>query len=131
MERAKIRAKLLNSKSERIREWIQKDYDAKNKEVKKDARRDKGAFVDQPVKEAEEAANKRYIGALHKITRRVCGIRQKCSTVVKVRGGRIRIADRKQAASWLEHFKSILNLPCSRNTVVTSPASRDLNQGSE
>ena len=45
-KRAKIRAKLLNSKSERIRERIQRDYNAKNKEVKKNARRDKRAFAD-------------------------------------------------------------------------------------
>ncbi len=56
-ERAKIKAKLFNSKSERIRERILRDYDAKNKEVKKNARRDKRAFADQLAKEAEEAAN--------------------------------------------------------------------------
>ena len=41
-ERVKIRAKLPNSKSERIRERIQKDYDAKNKEVKKKYQRFEG-----------------------------------------------------------------------------------------
>ena len=56
-ERANVRAKLLNSKSEQIREQIQKYYDAKNKEVKNNARRDKRAFADQLAKEAEEAAN--------------------------------------------------------------------------
>ena len=45
-----------------------KDYDAKNKEVKNIYRRDKRAFADQVAKEAEEAINKRDMGALHKIT---------------------------------------------------------------
>ena len=54
-ERAKIRTLLLNSKSERIRERIQRDYDANNKEVKKNARRDKRAFADQLAKEAKKA----------------------------------------------------------------------------
>ena len=125
-ERARIRAKLLNSKSERIRERIQRDYDAKNKEVKKNARRDKRAFADQLAKEAEEAANKRDMGALHKITRRLCGTRQKCSTVVRDREGRILTTDREQAARWVEHFKSVLNQPCPLYTVAPSPASKDL-----
>ena len=46
-ERSRIRANLLGSKSERIRERIQKEYDAMNKIVKKNARRDKRAFADQ------------------------------------------------------------------------------------
>ena len=36
--------------------------------VKKNARRNKRAFADQLAKEAEEAGNKRDIGALHRIT---------------------------------------------------------------
>ena len=60
-ERSRIRAKLLDSKSERIRERIQKEYNAMNEIVKKNARRDKRAFADQLAKEAKEAANKRDI----------------------------------------------------------------------
>ena len=47
-----------------------------NKEVKKNARRDKKAFAYQPAK---EAVNKRDMGALNKKTRRLRGRRQKCS----------------------------------------------------
>ena len=125
-ERSRIRAKLLDSKSERIRERNQKEYDAMNKIVKKNARRDKRAFADQMAEEAEEAANKRDMGALHKITRRLCGTRKKCSTVVRDREGRILTTDREQAARWVEHFKSVLNQPCPLNTVTPPPASKDL-----
>ena len=92
-----------------------------NKIVKKKARRDKRAFADQMAKEAEEAANKRDIGAFHKITRRLCGARQKYSTVVRDREGRLLTTDREQAAKWV---KSVLNQPCPLNTVTPPPASR-------
>ena len=125
-ERSRIRAKLPDSKSERIRERNQKEYDAMNKIVKKNARRDKRAFADQLAKEAEEAANKRGMGALHKITQRLCGTRQKCSTAVRDREGRILTTNREQTARWVEHFKSVLNQHCPLNTVILPPASKDL-----
>ena len=65
------------------------------------------------------------MGALHKITRRLCETRQKCSTVVRDRGRRILTTDREQAARWVEHFKSVLNQPCPLNTVAPPPASKD------
>ena len=56
-----------------------------NKIVKKNARRDKRAFADKMAREAEEAANKRDMGALYKITRKLCGARQKRLTVFRDR----------------------------------------------
>ena len=109
-----------------IRERIQKDYVAKNKEVKMNARRDNRAFADQLAKEAEKAVNKRDMDVLHKITRRLCGTRQKCSTVVRDRGWLILNIHREHAAIWVEHFKSVLNQPCPLYIVATPPASKDL-----
>ena len=60
-KRSKFKAKLLDSKSERKRERIQKEYNTMNKIVMKNTRRDKRAFADQMAKEAEEAANKRLV----------------------------------------------------------------------
>ena len=91
-----------------------------NKIVKKDARRDKRAFADQLAKEAEEATKKRDMGALQTITRRLCGVRQKCSTVVRVRERRILTTDREQAVKWAEHLKSVLYQPCPLNTDTLS-----------
>ena len=77
-ERSRIRVKLLDSKSERIREQNQKEHDAMNNIVKKNDRRDKRAFAEQMTREAEKAAYKRDMGVIHKSTRRLCGARQKC-----------------------------------------------------
>ena len=92
---------------------------------KKNTRRDKRAFADQLANEAEEAANTRDMGALHKITRR-CRARQKCSTVVRVREGRILTTGREKAARWFGSFKSVLNQPYHLNTVTLPLASKDL-----
>ena len=60
-----------------------------NKIVKKNASRDKKAFADKLAKGAEEASNKRDMGAFNKIIRRMCEASQKCSTLVRDREGRI------------------------------------------
>ena len=63
--------------------------------MNKIVRRDKRAFAVQLTKEAEEAADQRDMGALHKITRRLLEAHQKCSTVVRDRQGHILITDRE------------------------------------
>ena len=64
------------------------------------------------------------MGTLQKITRRLCGTRQKCSTVIRYRGGRLPlIVNRRQSGS---SFKKTLNQPCPLNTAAPSPASKDL-----
>ena len=56
-------------------------------------------FAYQLAREAEEAANKPDMGALHKITRRLCGARLKCSTVFCDREGRGPRTDHAKAYS--------------------------------
>ena len=97
-----------------------------NKKFKKNSWRVKRAFADQLAKDAEDAVNKRGMSALHKITRTHCGTRQKCSTVIRDRKGRILTRDPEQLARWVEHFKSFLNQPCPLSTVTPTPASKDL-----
>ena len=63
------------------------------------------------------------MGALHKITRRLCETRQICSTVISDRKWHILTTDREQAARWVEHFKS---QSCALNLVTHPPASKDM-----
>ena len=64
----------MKKSEQKVRIFIFKIFkDAMNKIVKKNSRRDKRAFADQLARDAEEAANKRDMGALHMITRRLCG----------------------------------------------------------
>ena len=72
-ERKKLKGKLLNAKSPRLVERAQKEYDDKNKEVKKSARRDKRAFMEEIAEEAEQAAYRGDLGTVYKITKKLCG----------------------------------------------------------
>ena len=47
MERKTIKSKILNTKSKRIQERLQKEYSSKDKEIKRSARQDKRAYVDK------------------------------------------------------------------------------------
>ena len=82
----------------------------------------KKAFAEQLAEEA----NKRDMGAIHKITRRLCRTRQKSSTFVRNRRRRIFTTNREQAARLVEPFKSVLNQPCLLNTIALSPVFQDL-----
>ncbi|XP_071145171.1 craniofacial development protein 2-like [Mytilus edulis] len=57
-ERRKIKEKVLNTKSLRLKEQLQKEYNQKNKEVKRSARKDKRNFIETRAEEAEKAAKK-------------------------------------------------------------------------
>ncbi|RNA22431.1 craniofacial development 2-like, partial [Brachionus plicatilis] len=61
-ERGEIKAKMLQAKSNRIREKLEASYGIKNRLVKKGARRDKRNYINQCASEAEEASSK---GDLH------------------------------------------------------------------
>ena len=65
-------------RSELILKDLKKNYIVKNKEVKKNSIRDKRSFVDQLAKMAEKAVKNRDMGALHKITQRLCRKIPKC-----------------------------------------------------
>jgi len=125
-ERGKIRAQLLQSKSERLRARKEVEYTAKNKEVKKSARRDKRAFFDLLAGEAETAAARGDIAALHKITARLCGTRRTSPAVVKGLNGESLTTEGEQAKRWFEHFQGVLNQPYPDNPLMPAPAQEDL-----
>jgi hypothetical protein len=124
-ERRTIKAKLLHAKSERIRSQVQKEYSAKDREVKRNARKDKRAFVEQLAEEADKAAKRGDLSATHKITNRLCGARAR-TTVVRGTDGSLLSTAEEQASRWVEHFRSVLNQKDPEVTNMPSPAEGDL-----
>ena len=57
-ERTKLKGKVLNTKSPRLKENLQKAYSEKDKEVKRSARKDKRAYIDKLADDAEKAVLK-------------------------------------------------------------------------
>ena len=89
MEVKKSNKKILNSRSTRIQEKLQSSYKIKDKEVKRNARKDRRIFIDAMAREAEEAANRGEMRTVYKITNQLCGTTRTPNTQVKDKQGKL------------------------------------------
>ncbi|CAG2240028.1 unnamed protein product [Mytilus edulis] len=69
-ERAKLKEKVLSTRSSRLKEQTQKEYAEKDKEVKKRARKDKRNHLEERPEEAEKAAARSDLSIFYKITKK-------------------------------------------------------------
>ena len=106
-ERTKLKEKVLNTKSPRLQENLQKAYSEKDKEVKRSARKDKRAYIDKLADDAEKAASKGNLNTVYKITKELCGKSTQIPPV-KDTNGKVITTEREQAERWLQHFKRSL-----------------------
>ena len=72
-KRCNIKRKELNLYSERLKNKYKQEYRTVNKEVKKLARRDKRAYINNVAIQAEDVVWKNEQGHLYKLTKLVCG----------------------------------------------------------
>ena len=68
-KRKGIKQKMLNIKSERLKEKWQAEYKNKDKEVKKQVRRDKCISMERIAEDTETAAQKQHMKTLYTITK--------------------------------------------------------------
>ena len=78
-----IKSKILNTKSKRIQECLQKEYSSKDKEIKRSARQDKRAYVDKLAEKAETAAQKGELSTVYRITKQLCRHIKVAASIVK------------------------------------------------
>ena len=81
-ERRKAKDNLLNAKSPRLTQRAKEEYKIKDKEVKRNARRDKRVFVAKLANEAETAATKGDLNTVYKITKQLSGRNNTCNKPV-------------------------------------------------
>ena len=110
-ERKDLKARMLNTKSPRLRAQVQNEYKIKECEVKKSARNDKRNFVDQLAREAEDAANRGELSTVYKITKKLCGKMTNKTTPLKNKDGSNISTEEERIARWEEHFREVLNRP--------------------
>ncbi|XP_076101178.1 uncharacterized protein LOC143070963 [Mytilus galloprovincialis] len=124
-ERAKLKEKVLSTRSSRLKEQTQKKYIEKDKEVKKRARKDKMNHLEERAEEAEKAAARGDLSTVYKITKELC---EQCKQPppVKDKNGKIITTEREQAARWVEHFKAVLNRPEPINEFQEAPQLEEL-----
>ena len=110
-ERKHLKNKLLNTKSPRLQQQIQKAYRSKDKEVKRSARSDKRSYIEELADKAEQAAARGEMSVVYKITKHICGTSINQSVCVKDKNGNALTTERNQAAKWVQHFQEVLNRP--------------------
>ena len=103
-ERKTIKSKILNTKSKRIQERLQKEYSSKDKEIKRSARQDKRAYIDKLPEKAETAAQKGELSTVYRITKQLCRHTKVAASIVKDKDGNALTTEQMQAKRWAEHF---------------------------
>ncbi|XP_078581995.1 uncharacterized protein LOC144865280 [Branchiostoma floridae x Branchiostoma japonicum] len=109
-ERKAAKQHMLNG-SERQRAAAAKTYQAKNKEVKRSARRDKRVYMDSLATEAQQAAEKGDTRTVYKITKQLSGDLKNRAAAVKDKNGKVLMEGKDQLDRWAEHFRETLNRP--------------------
>ena len=109
--RRRLKKKVMDSKSQQLKERHQDMYRAANKEVKRRTRADKRKYIENLASQAEEAAARNEQGTVYKVTKVITG---KCHTthvLVKDKNGILLTSEGEQQRRWTEHFRELLNRP--------------------
>ena len=79
-----LEKKLIDAKSERLRERYQRQHSETDRQVKRLKRADKRAYIDGLAAEAENAAKRNQQGTVYKIAKLVCGkYRANANTIIR------------------------------------------------
>ena len=123
-ERRKLKKKINDAKSERLRKRWQEEYRKKDKLVKRSLRRDKREWANDIAKEAEGAAAVGNMKGVYDATRKLCNDRPKNITMVKDKEGRLLTKDDEIRKRWRDHFTEVLNRPVpSDEAIIVQDAS--------
>ncbi len=115
-ERQEIKNKILNTKSARLKNQLNAAYKAKDKEVKKSARRDKRTHhLEEKANQVEQAAHRRDLNRVYKITNELCNANSHQNMPIKDKDGNTITSEKRQAERWVQHFTEVLNRPAPKN----------------
>ena len=110
-ERRKLKKKIGDSRSERLKNKARIDYREKDKEVKRSLRKDKRDWINGVAQEAEDAASQGQMKGVYEATRRLCNEGPRKTGMVKNKEGKLLTEEGEVKARWQEHFKEVLNRP--------------------
>ena len=110
--RRALKKKVMDTRSERLKERYRRQYRETDRAVKRMTRVDKQAYIEDLASQAEEAANKREQGQVYNITKLVSGkYRGTTDTSIVDKQGRLLTTEAEKEARWAEHFSEVLNRP--------------------
>ena len=108
-ERKKIKGKLENAKSNRIKQRLKVEYTEKDREVKRSAREDKRNWMEKPAEDSEKAAENGRSKKLYTITKMLTGERRRQTVGMKDKQGALKTEKKDRMYRWRKHFSEILN----------------------
>nr|CAH8863171.1 unnamed protein product [Trichobilharzia regenti] len=106
-----VKKKIIQCKDGQEKETLNSTYTALDKEVKKNARKDKRQFYDNLATEAEKAAGKSDLTTLYQITKSLSGKRSTQAKHIKNRQGNPITKEERQIKESADHVKVLLNRP--------------------
>ncbi|XP_071136923.1 uncharacterized protein [Mytilus edulis] len=115
----------------RLQYQLQVTYRAKDKEVKRSARKDKRQYLKDLANEAEKSAILGELRTVYKITKQLYGTSNAQTAHVNDKNGKALKTEREQAERWVQHFKEILNCPEPDIIATPEPSEYDLNINTE
>ena len=93
----------------RLKEQLKTRYAEANKAVKKLAKQDKRAHIDNLANEAEEAAKRQDMKTLYRITAELKGGHKNSEPPVKDLDGNCITSETEKVTRWKHHFETILS----------------------
>ena len=120
-ERRKLKRKIDDARSERLKNKARNEYREKDKETKRSLRQDKRDWVNN-IAQAEDAARQGQMKGVYEATRRLCNEGPKKVTMVKGKDGRLLTKEDKVKDRWREHFVEVLNRPVPEVTAEVEEA---------
>ena len=85
------------------------EYQSIDKLVKKKCNHDKNAWLEEKIKEADNAAKKNDTKTLYRIIKDITGTQSNSSVPIQDKNGKILGTEEEQNERWVEHFKDVLN----------------------
>ena len=125
-ERKETKQKINSTRSERMKQRLRTTYSELDKQVKRQAKRDKKLYIERLADEAEEAAKGQDLKTLYQITKTLKGSFNSGDGPVKDKEGNFISSEQGKTARWKEHFEEVLNRPEPTQTPVILPADEDL-----
>ena len=117
--------KLIDAKSEKLRERYQQQYSETDRQVKRLTRADRRSYTNGLAAEAEDASKRNQQGTVYKITRLIYGQHQaNANTIIKDKQGSLLATEQEER--WTEYFREILNIPPPEEDADISGAVDDL-----
>ena len=103
------------------KEQLQLEYSIKDKGIKKSARNDKKAHVENIATKVQTSAEKGEISTVYRLTKQLCSHTQASVSIVKYKEGSPLTTEETQANRWVEHFSKVLNRESVTITADTKP----------